>query len=275
MMGLKEGDFKRMQKGIDNFIHKKRIYRGRGKYCSRKIGGISSPKMFERYITSQLTWLKRGVYWSKEGGYKAPLWFLPMVALLEKYYMPDFHIIMQMGNEVVDSLCKLCEFEGLGMMSELLSTLLETRRRSERKMTYFVKHDGGIPEEHPCRKMCGAIPWIGSIGISFKKAKLRSSLKEKPPDLLASSFLTNIIRGRIHLLWANTDIDGNYVENPGFELLGGYNEQLMNECIKGIKGTIRSYKVRGLTSKGGIKPTLSPITEFIVYGGCKTNKSFN
>ena len=59
MMGLKDGDFKRMQKGIDNFIHKKRIYRGRGKYCTRTIGGISSPKMFERYITSQLTWLKR------------------------------------------------------------------------------------------------------------------------------------------------------------------------------------------------------------------------
>ena len=115
--------------------------------------------------------------------------------------------------------------------------------------------------------MCGAIPWIGSIGISFKKVKLRSNLKEKPPDLLASNFLANIIRGRLHLLWANTDMGGNIVENPGFELLGGYNEQLMRKCTKGIKGTILKYRRRGLASMGGKKPTLSPVTEFIVYGG--------
>ena len=66
-----------------------------------------------------------------------------MVALLEKYYMPEFHIVMQMGNEVLDSLCKLCEWEGLGIIRDLLFTLLETKKRSERKMIYFVKHDGG------------------------------------------------------------------------------------------------------------------------------------
>ena len=49
MFGLREGDFRVMQKGIDGFIFKKKIYKGEGKYCSKKKGGgLGSVKIYER-----------------------------------------------------------------------------------------------------------------------------------------------------------------------------------------------------------------------------------
>ncbi len=55
MFGLREGDFRVMQKGMNGFIFSKKIYKGDGKYCCKKKGGLGSVKIYERYVTSQLS----------------------------------------------------------------------------------------------------------------------------------------------------------------------------------------------------------------------------
>ena len=101
MFGLKEKDFAGMQRSIDKFIFNKKIFKGKGKYCSKKVGGLGSPKLYERFLTAQLSWLRKCAQWSKAGG-DAPLWFLPFKALLKKYWLPQGHYIFLMGREILE-----------------------------------------------------------------------------------------------------------------------------------------------------------------------------
>ena len=45
LFGLEEANFKKIQGIINNFIFKKRIYPGKGKFCNKKKGGLGAPNL--------------------------------------------------------------------------------------------------------------------------------------------------------------------------------------------------------------------------------------
>ena len=114
-------------------LYLRKIYRGKGKYCSRGSGGLGSPKIYERNLTSQLAWVRKCVHWSKNEG-EVPFWFLPFKALLKKYWLPQCHFLFLMGRGILEVVGRLCEHEGLFIMSEILAMLLEARKKCERKL---------------------------------------------------------------------------------------------------------------------------------------------
>ena len=267
MFGLKEKDFAGMQRSIDKFIFNKKIFKGKGKYCSKKVGGLGSPKLYERFLTAQLSWLRKCVQWSKAGG-DAPLWFLPFKALLKKYWLPQCHYIVLMGRAILDVVAKLCLHEGLFVMGEILNVLLDIKKKMEMKLIWYLRNPGGETVEH-LSGVVGATPWLGSRRLRIGQVMLRAQYQGRPPDLLGSAFLENIIKGRLQFFGKNVDEEGNGVANIGLELVEGSSESLMRECRKEIGGAILEYARRGLVSKRGVKLVRDPLVEYICYGGKK------
>ena len=81
----------------------------------------------------------------------------------------------------------------------------------------------GAPDEHLVG-IVGTIPWLGCCRDSYKfeQVRLRSHLPGRPPDLLGSRFIENIILGRLQFMGRNVDIEGGGEINPGVELLEGH-----------------------------------------------------
>ena len=103
---------------------------------------MGSPKIYERNLTSQLAWVRKCVHWSKNEG-EVPFWFLPFKALLKKYWLPQCHFLFLMGRGILEVVGRLCEHEGLFIMSEILAVLLEARKKCERKLISDFRNLGG------------------------------------------------------------------------------------------------------------------------------------
>ena len=173
-----------------------------------------------------------------------------------------------MGRAILEVVAKLCMHEGLFIMGEILNVLLDTKKKMEMKLIWYFKNPGGETVEH-LSGIVGATPWLGSRRLRIGQVMLRAQYQGRPPDLLGSAFLENIVKGRLQFLGKNVNDEGNAEANIGLELVEGSSESLMKECRKEIRRTILEYARRGLVSKKRVKLVKDPLVEYICYGGGK------
>merc|ERR1712237_237483 len=113
LFGLDVKSFKKLQGVIDKFIFAKKIYPGKGKYCNKRVGGLGSPEIYYRYISSQLSWIKKLVEWDDIEIELLPQWVIPFQTLLEKYELPKSKIVLGMGSTIISYISDLCLKENL------------------------------------------------------------------------------------------------------------------------------------------------------------------
>ena len=118
------------------FCVKQNIYGGVGKYASKRFCGIGAPKIFERYLTAQMSWLRKCSLWSSSNLRLIPNWALPLFKLLDKYKLPPVDILLGMGNCIIETIAKLCELEGLQFFNEFFLLLLAHKKIFEK--TFLV-----------------------------------------------------------------------------------------------------------------------------------------
>merc|ERR1711895_144588 len=118
-------------------------------------------------------------------------------------------------------------------MGEIFNVLLDIKKKMEMKLIWYFKNPGGETVEH-LSGIVGATPWLGSRRLGVGQVMLRAQYQGRPPDLLGSAFLENIIKGRLQFLGKNVDDEKNAVANIGLELVEGSSESLMKECRKEI-----------------------------------------
>ena len=108
-----------------------------GKYASKRFCGIGAPKIYERYLTAQMSWLRKCSLWSSSNLRLIPDWVLPLFKLLERYKLPPVDILLGMGNCMIDTLAKLCELEGLEFFNEFFLLLLAHKKIFEKTFLLY------------------------------------------------------------------------------------------------------------------------------------------
>ncbi len=239
LFGLNETNFKGIQSVIDSFIFDKRIYPGKGKYCSKNVGGIGSPNIYSRYITAQLQWIRKMCLWDDLGHENLPSWLLPFKLALEKYKLPKCKVLFAMGNSVLSYLIKICEYEKLNVIKEILLTLLLTRKRYENCLRRIAKR--GPPyliHPHP---LFNSLTYIGQYSNLTPRQQTQNpdvwtGRPPDAPDWMRSPFLETIQNNKLDLL--NISHFTPETRRQKFEDLENFNEDTFDVIMR----MLRKYK---------------------------------
>ena len=118
-------------------------------------------------------------------------------------------------------------------------------------------------------KHAGSISWVGYTKLIWREVTDRPNWKDRPPDLLGSDFLINLVNGKLHVIGnigANNDLSFNH---DIFELIEGYDDSLFEQLRSQMLKTLRSLKDKGILHQGGISQC-DPMNEFLVF--CNASK---
>ena len=215
-------------------------------YASKRACGIGAPKLYERYLTAQMSWLRKCSLWNSSDLKLTPDWVLPLFELLVRYKLPPVDIILGMGICIIDIVAKLCELEGLEFFSELFLLLLAHRKKYMRKLSsYCNNNDNG-----GWLKLAGSLSWVGATKLSWRGVKDRPNWKDRPPDLLGSKYLINLVRGKLHVvgnIGANLDLSFNH---DCFELIDDFDDSLFRQVRTQVKDALRLLKKRASCIRG-------------------------
>ena len=240
LFGLNETNFKGIQSVIDSFIFDKRVYPGKGKYCSKNAGGLGSPNIYSRYITAQLQWIRKICLWDETEIEDLPSWLLPFKIALDKYSLPKFKVLFAIGNSVLSYLIKICEYEKLNVIKEILLTLLSIRKRYENSLRRIAKR--GPPyliHPHP---LFNSLTYIGQYFNftpryqSVNPDEWASRPPRRPPDApawLRSPFMAELQKSKLDILnvaHLNPETFRQKAEN-----LEGFNEEIFSLTLKMLK----------------------------------------
>ena len=204
---------------------------------------MGTPEIYYRYISSQLSWIKKLVCWDDIKVELLPQWVIPFQILLEKYELPKSKIVLSMGSTMISYISDLCLKENLLEMYEVLLVLLRSKRNLENKLMIRLKTE--TDQNSILKYYINSMSYLGEI--PWKKPNRGEGGKRgRPPDLLNSQFIENIVNNKL-------DIVGNVVSGgeicPEFknklQKLGGFSEELYKQVLKMLSKRLEYLKKGG------------------------------